>query len=158
MAIKTFALMLVFAVLAVFAIVNWNSFMAPTSLWLLVTSINAPLGLIMLGFIALISLLFLIYIAYLQSAQLSESRRFNKDLNSLRELAEKAEASRLTGLQEFLQTELSKMEGKTVASEEALQKRLTQLDHDLRTAVEQAGNTLAAYIGELEDRLMQKRE
>jgi len=158
MTLKTFFISLIFAILALFAVVNWNSFIAPTSLWLIVTTINAPLGLIMLGFIALISLLFLIYIAYLQSARLMESRHFNKDLTSLRELAEKAEASRLTGLHQFLQTELSKMEGKTVASEEALQKRLAQLDHDLHTAVEQAGNTLAAYIGELEDRLTQKRE
>ncbi|MHB1226798.1 MAG: hypothetical protein ACYC0O_04635 [Desulfurivibrionaceae bacterium] len=35
--------------------------------------------------------------------------------------------------------------------------RLDQLDRDLRSAVEQSGNTLAAYIGELEDRLEKGR-
>lgn len=158
MSFKTFALLFIFAVLALFAFVNWNSFMAPTTLWLLVTSISAPLGLIMLGFIALISLLFLIYIAYLQSARLSEMRRSNKELNAQRELAEKAETSRLTGLNEFLQTELAKMDGRTVAAEETLQRRFDQLDRDLRSVIEQSGNTLAAYMGEIEDRLMQKRE
>lgn len=158
MSFKTFALLFIFAVLALFAFVNWNSFMAPTTLWLLVTSISAPLGLIMLGFVALISLLFLIYIAYLQSARLSETRRSNKELKAQRELAEKAETSRLTGLHEFLQTELAKMEGRTVASEEILQRRLDQLDRDLRSVIEQSGNTLAAYMGEIEDRLTQKRD
>ena len=31
--------------------------------------------------------------------------------------------------------------------------RLDQLDRDLRSAIEESGNTLSAYIGELDDRL-----
>ena len=39
-----------------------------------------------------------------------------------------------------------------------VQTRLDQLDQDLRSAIEQAGNTLAAYIGELEGRLERGRK
>jgi len=155
--LKTFALLLVFAVLALFAIVNWSSFMAPTNLWLLAASINAPLGLILLGFIIVISLLFLIYIAYLQTIQLSETRRFNKELKLQRELAENAETSRITGLHEFLKAESAKTEGKARESQTELQNRFDQLDRDLRSVIETTGNTLAAYMGELEDRLTKQQ-
>jgi hypothetical protein len=39
------------------------------------------------------------------------------------------------------------------AAQQALVARLDALEHSLRTSVEQSGNTLSAYIGELEDRL-----
>jgi len=38
-------------------------------------------------------------------------------------------------------------------SRAAVLARMDQLDRDFRSAVEQSGNTLSAYIGELEDRL-----
>ena len=38
-------------------------------------------------------------------------------------------------------------------SQGVVETRLDRLDRDLRSVVEVAGNTLAAYIGELEDRL-----
>ena len=31
--------------------------------------------------------------------------------------------------------------------------RLDEVERDLRTAIEQSGNTLASYLGEIEDRL-----
>jgi len=39
-----------------------------------------------------------------------------------------------------------------------VQTRLDQLHQDLRSTIEQAGNTLAAYIGEFEDRLERERK
>lgn len=156
MSLKTFALFLAFAVLALFAIINWNSFLAPTDLWLVATSIKAPLGLILLGFIAIISLMFLIYVAFLQTSQLSETRRLNKELHSQRELAEQAEKSRITELYEFLKIESTKAEAKVNESQAALQSRIDKLERDLRAGIEESGNTLAAYIGELEDRLTKK--
>jgi uncharacterized integral membrane protein len=158
MNIKTFFLLLVLAVVALFAAINWNSFMMPMNLWLLFTSVNAPLGLIMLGVTAVITSLFLIFIAYLQASMLSDTRRFEKEIQAQRKLAEQAEASRINELRNFLESELLKIEQKTAAAESALKTRIDQLDGDLRSFVEQAGNTLAAYIGELEDRLEKKQE
>jgi uncharacterized integral membrane protein len=156
MNVKTFVMLLALAVVALFAAINWNSFMTPTNLWLLFTSIHAPLGLIMLGVTAVITALFLIFIAYLQASMLSDTRRFEKEIQSQRKLAEQAETSRIKELHTFLEAELLKIEQRTEAAESTLKTRMDQLDHDLRSSVEQAGNTLAAYIGEIEDRLEKK--
>jgi uncharacterized integral membrane protein len=156
MNIKTSILILVAAVVALFAAINWDSFMIPTNLWLVFTSINAPLGVVMLGVTAFITALFLIFIAYLQASMLSETRRFEKEIQAQRKLAEQAESSRINELHHFLEDELLKTEQRTTAMESALKTRLDQLDRDLRSFIEQAGNTLAAYIGELEDRLQKK--
>lgn len=156
MNIKTFVLLFVLAGVSLFAAINWNTFMTPTNLWLLFTSINAPLGLIMLGVTALITALFLFFVAYLQVSMLSETRRFEKEIQAQRKLAEQAETSRINELHQFLEAELLKLEQRTATAESTLKTRIDQLDHDLRSFVEQAGNTLAAYIGELEDRLEKK--
>jgi uncharacterized integral membrane protein len=156
MHIKTFVLLLVLAAVSLFAAINWNSFMTPTNLWLLFTSVNAPLGLIMLGVTAVITALFLIFIAYLQASMLSKTTRFEKEIQAQRKLAEQAETSRISELHHFLEAELLKIEQKTAAAESTLQKRIDRLDVELRSFVEQAGNTITAYIGELEDRLERK--
>ncbi len=153
MNIKTLVLFLILLAVGLFAAINWNSFMTPTNLWLLVTSVNAPLGIVMLGVTAFLTAVFLVFIAYLQASMLTETRRFEKELHAQRKLAEEAETSRITELHTFLKTELAKMEQRSAAVESTLQMRVDQLERDLRAFIEQTGNTLSAYIGELEDRL-----
>ena len=67
-------------------------------------------------------------------------------------LAEQAETSRFNQLQSLMQTELEKLSGDMEQSKSLLLNRLEQIERDLRAALEQTGNSLAAYIGELEDR------
>ncbi len=153
MHIRTVLVLLVLAAMAVFASANWNSFMAPTTLSLLFATIQAPLGLIMLGFTALLTALFLLFIAYLQASLLVDTRRQARELQAQHTLADQAEASRITELRSFLEAELPRLTEKITESRVAAETRLDRLEQDLRTVVEQAGNTLAAYIGELEDRL-----
>jgi biopolymer transport protein ExbB/TolQ len=153
---KTIVLLLFFAALVLFSVINWNSFMAPTNLWLLVSSINAPLGLILLGFIAVISLLFLVYILYIQASHLVEKKRLAREMKSLRDIAEQAESSRMKGLDELFRMEFSRMEGRLNDSHVSLQKRMDEIEQDLRALIEQTGNSLSASIGELEDRLTDK--
>jgi uncharacterized integral membrane protein len=153
MHVRTLLVLIVFGVLAAFASVNWSSFMAPTSLSLLFTTIQAPLGLVMLGFTALLSALFLLFIAYLQASMLMDARRHARELQAQRTLADQAEASRVAELRGFLEAGLPKLAEEITESRIAVERRLDRLEQDLRTVVEQAGNTLAAYIGELEDRL-----
>jgi len=98
MSIRTVALVLLLALLAMFVIVNWSAFMAPTTLSLLVGSIEAPLGLLMLMITALLGVVFLAYVVWLQTSVLLESRRQNRELATQRQLAEAAEASRFTEL------------------------------------------------------------
>jgi uncharacterized integral membrane protein len=139
--------------MALFAAVNWSSFMAPATLSLLFATIQAPLGLIMLGFTALLTALFLLFIAYLQASLLMDTRRQARELQAQRTLADQAESSRIAELRSYLETGLPKLIEEITKSRIAVEARLDQLDRDLRSVVEQAGNTLAAYIGELEDRL-----
>ena len=98
MSIRTVGLVLLLAMLAVFVIVNWTAFTAPTSLSLLVGTIEAPLGLLMLMITALLGVVFLAYLVWLQTSVLLESRRLNRELAAQRQLADQAESSRFTEL------------------------------------------------------------
>ena len=49
MKIRTLLLLLILATVAVFTLLNWTAFMAPTALTLGVMDVQAPLGLVMLG-------------------------------------------------------------------------------------------------------------
>jgi hypothetical protein len=88
---------------------------------------------------------------------LLESRRHAQELQVNRELADRAEASRFTELRSFLEVELQKLARPggepALASEAAILARLDRLEKDVLTAVDESGNSLAASLGELEDRL-----
>jgi uncharacterized integral membrane protein len=153
MNIRTLVLLIVLAAIAAFAAINWSAFVAPTSLSLGVADVQAPLGLVMLGLLAFVTALFLVFVIYLQTSVLLDARRHARELQANRELADQAEASRFTELRGFLEVELQRLTSRDVESRALLLQRLDQLDRDLRGVVEQSGNSLAAYIGELEDRL-----
>jgi hypothetical protein len=114
--------------------------------------VEAPLGLILLGIATLLTLLFLVYVVYLQSSTLLESRRYGRELQAQREIADQAEASRLTQLRSFLEAELQKLANQTEEAKVGMLFRVDQLEKDLRATVEQSANSLAAYLGEIDDR------
>ena len=153
MKIRVFVLFGVFALLIVFMILNWATIMAPTSLNLAVAQVNAPLGLVMLGIIAILTALFLIYIVYLQTSVLFEARRHAKELQNNRELADKAEASRFTELRQFMDTEIQKQAIVQADYKSAILSKMDALNTDIHRAMDVSGNSLSAYIGELEDRM-----
>ena len=153
MKVRTLFLLLVLVAISAFAALNWSAFMAPTTLSLGVAVVQAPLGLVMLGLLAFLTALFLVFVVYVQASVLVDARRHARELHANRELADRAEASRFTELRGYLEVELKKLAGLDAESRAAIQARLDRLDHDLRSAVEESGNTLAAYFGELEDRL-----
>jgi hypothetical protein len=154
----TLLLMFVLTGIVAFAVVNWSVIMAPTTVSLLVADIQAPLGLIMLGLTALVTVLFLIYLAYLQTTVLLDARRHSRELQTQRELADKAEASRFTDLQGYLDTELRKLGEQVAESRTGVTGRIERTEQELRAVIEQSGNSLAAYIGEIDDRLLRKGE
>jgi len=107
----------------------------------------------MLGLLIFVAALFLVFVVYLQTSALLENRRHTRELYANRELADNAEASRFTELRKFLEDELLKQANLNKESHSEVLARLLQLEQDLRAFIEQSGNTLAAYIGELDDRL-----
>jgi uncharacterized integral membrane protein len=143
--------LLVFVVL--FTALNWSAFTTPTQLSLVVTTVQAPLGLLMLILTGAIIAAFLVFVVYLQTSTALEARRLAKELKSQRELADRAEASRFTELRTFLAQELASLRTLSGDSDARLASRVEAAEQALRTDIEHAGNTLAAYIGELEHRL-----
>lgn len=114
-----------------FALLNWTAFSAPTTLSLGLISVEAPLGLIMLGLLVLLCIAFSAWAIMLQGQALMDARRLGKDLQAQRELADKAEASRFTELRNHVDAAIA----------------------GVQRSVEQQGNSLAASLAELEDRL-----
>jgi hypothetical protein len=110
----------------------------------------------MLVVTALLAALFLMYLAYIQTTVILDARRSARELAVQRDLADQAEASRFTELRSFLEGRLQKIETAIVEAQSRTGARVDRLESDLRAAVERTENTLAAYIGELEDR-MEKR-
>ncbi len=153
MYLRTLLILLALGALSTFAVVNWSAFMTPATLSLIFTTVEAPLGIILLGTLAVLTLLFLLYLVYLQSSVLLESRRQARELHTQRELAEQAELSRFNQLQSFLEVELEKLARQNDESKAALLSRLDQIERDYRSAVEQTGNNVAAYLGEIDDKL-----
>jgi len=124
MPLRTVVLLVVLALVAIFAALNWSAFVAPTTLSFGVAHVQAPLGVIMLALLVVLTALFLLYVVYLQTTVILEWRRREKELQASRELADQAEASRFTELRVHLDT------------------RLTEIE-----------NSLAAQLGEMRDRL-----
>jgi hypothetical protein len=153
MKLSTLLLLLIVTAIAAFASLNWSAFIAPTELSLGFTTTQIPLGLAMLGLLALLTVLFLGFVVYLQGSALLETRRHSRELKTSRELADQAEASRFNDLRIFLEAELTKLTHQQAQSQAEGLEKMDQLERNLRADIEQSGNTVAAYIGELEDRL-----
>ena len=153
MYLRTILIVLALGALALFTAVNWSAFTTPTTLSVIFASVEAPLGLVLLGMVVLLAALFLIYVVYLQSSVLFETRRHAREINSQRELAEHAEISRLHELRSFLETQLQTLGKQTEQSKAELSARLDQLEGELRQSVEHCHNSLAASMAEIDDRL-----
>lgn len=153
MKIRTLLLLLILAIVAVFTLLNWPAFIAPTALTLGVAEVQAPLGLVMLGVVVVLLGVFLLYVVYLQTTLLMDARQNNKELQQQRKLADQAEASRFTELRTYLELELLKQLNHDKESRDAVLARLEQLERDLRLTMEQSTNSLAANIGQIDDRL-----
>jgi uncharacterized membrane protein len=150
---RTLLILLVLLALGAFTALNWNAFMAPTTLSLGVADVQAPLGLVMLAIMTVLITVFLIYVVTLQTTVLLDTRRHNQEQQSNRALADKAEASRFTELRAFMEVEMKKQATLDAESRAAVITRVDRLDQDFHQALEQSSNSLAAYIGELENRL-----
>ena len=119
-------LVLVFVVL--FAAINWAVFTALTPISLGFTTVQAPLGLIMLGLVAFLSVLFTVWVILLQANSLRDARRQTKELQAQRDLADRAEAS-----------------------------RIAELRNDLLKRLDENTNSIAAHVAQLEDRIERER-
>ena len=146
MQLRSIVLLLTMLAIAVLAALNWAALSAPVPVSLGVTTLEAPLGLLMLGLTALLAIVGVAYVLSLQGSVLLETRRHTKELQAQRELADKAEASRFTELRAFLETQQQQ-------THTALLARLDHLETRLAARAQESDNTTAAYVGQLEQQL-----
>lgn len=137
--VRALAVFLVLVLIGGFALLNWGAFSALTPLSLGLTTVQAPLGLIMLALLAFLCVLFTVWGISLQAGSLRDARRQTRELQAQRDLADRAEASRFTELRTDLMA------------------RLDRLQNESRLAIEQNANSVAAQLGQLEDRLERDR-
>ena len=126
---------LVMGLQAAFVIANSNVLAAPVSVSLLVATVDAPAGIILLGATAVLLVLLGAYTLSLHASTLLEARRYAKELREQRLLADQAEASRFTELGT------------------AVQKEFALLRASLQQVSTESANSLSAAIGEVEDKL-----
>jgi uncharacterized integral membrane protein len=120
---------------ALFVVLNWRVFAAPAKLNLLLTSADVPVGVVMLLLFALALLGRWIIVGRWQGPLLTEFRRQAQELQAQRLLAENAEASRFTELGALIREEIAK----------------------LRTELQETEHSIAATLGEMDDRLRKDR-
>lgn len=142
MRIRMFVVVAVIALLTLFTVFNWSVFVAPTSLDLLFTRVEAPLGLVMLGVVVALSLGFVAYMSFWQGTVLVEMRRAQKELHQQRALAETQEQSRLAELRVQLGQEVARLDASIAQARDAL-----------GVEIRENGNSLAAALAEMDQRL-----
>ena len=150
----TLLLLLILTITGAIASLNWAAFIAPIDLSLGFAVVHMPIGLLMLGLLVCITVLFLLYVVYLQTSSLLETRRLSRKLEANIALAEKAEASRFTELRSALESEMVKQANRDAESRAAMLARIDLLGKELNVSMGQSTNTLAAHIGEFEDRFV----
>jgi uncharacterized integral membrane protein len=139
-----------------FALLNWTAFTTSTTLSLGFTTLQAPLGFIMLVLLVFMSVLFTVWAISLQASAMMDARRYAKELQAQRDLVEKAETSRFTELRSYLSLEQQRTTQADDDMRSAILMRLNRIEEEIRARLDHTANTLSSYIGELEGRLEQR--
>ena len=153
---RTIILIVSIVLLAAFAVLNVDEFTRSSLLSLGFTTIQLPLGLLMLVLLIVSLLIFLGATLYIQSINMLETRQHVRELSGQRELANKAEASRFTELKIYMEAQAHAALQREAAHGTVLTERLAQTQTVLLNRLEQSDNATAAYMGQLENRLEQR--
>lgn len=153
MKLRTLLLVVFILFIAGFVALNFEQILQPTALNFGFTQVQAPMGLVLLGMLALVLVVFLAALVYYQTLHLMEVRRITREAADQRLLADKAEASRFTELRQYLQTELQTTATREQDLTNKLHTKLDQVQAALTQVIEQSANGLSASVGELEDRI-----
>lgn len=153
MGVRSAFLFVIVLLIAALAALNWGTLASPGVMSLGFMDVTAPLGLIMLGLTVALGVFFLAYVIYLQSSVLFETKRHTKEMQAQRDLADKSEASRFTELRNFLETQENTHMTRNAERHAAMLARVDALEGAFRQRVDQSDNTVAAHIGQLEDRV-----
>lgn len=145
-----------FLLVGLFAAVNWAAITTPVTVSLIVTSAQAPLGLILLVAALVLGLGNLAIAMTWRTSMLVESRKLSRDLHTERDRADRVEASRLTELRADVVRELAAL--RTAIDDarlgvQTVQARVDDLHTSVTKTVQESANGVAASLGEVEDKL-----
>lgn len=153
MGVRSAFLFVIVLLIAALAALNWGTLAAPVPVSLGFMTVSAPLGLMMLGLTIVLAAFFLVYVLYLHSSVLMDTKRHTREMQVQRDLADKAEASRFTELRNFLEAQENQHMAHNAQRHAAMLTRMDQLESSVRLRSDQTDNTVAAHIGQLEDRI-----
>ena len=143
--------------LAVFAQLNVEEITRSSTLNLGFTSMQLPLGLLMLMLVVALALIFLVATIYMHSTQLIETRQYARELSAQRVLADQAETSRFTELRSYLHSQTALATNRETDTVTALARRLVRTERLLLERLEQSDNSNAAYWGQHDDALLRNK-
>jgi uncharacterized integral membrane protein len=150
---RTIALVVAILLVAGFAALNWAEVVRPAPLLFGPIVADAPLGLILLGLLAVTLILFIVSSAAIRTQSLMDYRHHQKTLEAQRELADRAEASRFTDLRQHLDTHLKEMRERDAIAATEFDKAMAQNRREMQAQMEQMNRTVSARLNELEHRL-----
>jgi uncharacterized integral membrane protein len=155
---RTIALVVAILLVAGFAALNWAEVVRPAPLLFGPIVADAPLGLILLGLLAVTLILFIVSSAAIRTQSLMDYRHHQKTLEAQRELADRAEASRFTDLRQHLDTHLKEMRERDAIAATEFDKAMAQNRREMQAQMEQMNRTVSARLNELEHRLENRFE
>lgn len=148
---------LALVLLAALAVLNLGELLRPTELNLGWRTVEAPLGLVILALAGIGLVLALLAVGASEMVHARERKRLEHDLQSQRELADKAEGSRFAELQRHMDLQAQATEHRERELLAQFGRQLEQLHQAMHRQLDEVGSSLAAYIGEVEDRLERRR-
>lgn len=142
MKIRTIALFLLIVLMAVFLVINWTTISAETTVNLVYTEVQAPLGIIIVCGFGILILLMLIYTVWQAASVTMELRAAYKETRNARALADDAEKSRFAESNKMMTERLDKLE-------QMMMTRQDEFSQDLRRLSEQLDSKVNNMLGEI---------
>ena len=152
MRVRTIVLIIFIVLVAGFAALNMEEFMRTSVLSLGFATVQVSLGLVMLILLVVVTVVFLGSTVLMQSSNLLETRKYARELNIQRDLADKAEASRFTELRQYFEVRAVAEKERDLIAQQVWVERLAAQDRSIMARLDQSDNTVAAHLGQLEDR------
>ena len=110
MKIRTLGMLLIVIVMAVSLIINWGTLSQVTTVNLVYTEMEAPLGIIVVAAFAAVVVLLMAYTVWQQASVMMELRAAYKEARTARQMAEDADKSRIAEIRADFKERMEKME------------------------------------------------
>lgn len=131
-----------FLLIAALAALNWPVMMSEVPLNLLFSTVQTPIGGVMILILITVALVFSVNMMVWQASVLAENRQHAKELQQQRVLADQAEASRFTELGANMQAQFSQLSA-----------RIERTEGAILAEISASGNATLATLAELDDRI-----